>query len=112
MAKHRYLLEFGATPGNAETSGSDAGWTESFYESTDLTEEQAAARAYTLKNVRQAILTVGWRITAVRISRLDATNNLLRKGQLIKISPADAPGRYLPQGGTGNEQPWDAINLS
>lgn len=111
MPKHRYLFEFNATAGNAQTAGSDAGWTESWYDATDLTDEDAEDKGRLMAGGRSQVLTGGWQVSALRISRLDPTNNLLRKGRLIRFAPGGYAGSY-DMGAPMNEQPWDAINLS
>lgn len=112
MAKHRVLYEFASTPGEADTSGSDAGWTESWYDPTDSTNDAANLKALNFMRARLLLLDAGWRITAIRISVLDAGNNPLRKGILTKVTAANGRGAYDVQAGIDAEQPWDAINLA
>lgn len=112
MAKHRVLFEFSATPGNAATAGSDAGWTTAWYDPADLTDDNAAVKAIQLLNGRLPSLTAGWRCSAIRISQLDAQNNLLRKGRLIQFGGNVKAGTYPAVGGSVDEQPWDAVNLA
>lgn len=112
MPKHRVLMEFAAMPGSASTAGSDSGWTESFYDGTDSTDEVADTNARNLVYHRRGCLTSGWRVSAIRLSRLDNANNLLRKGRLIQLAPGQGQGLAGLAVPVPDEQPWDAINLS
>jgi hypothetical protein len=80
-----------------------------FYDPADSTDDVAAVNAENLAFYRRRVLTSGWRVTAVRLSQLDASNNVIRKGRLIKIPPANGVGTYPVN---ADEQPWDAINLA
>lgn len=114
MANHRVTLEFEATTGNPSTAGSRAGWSETFYRKVDESDSDALAAARTLASRRRLLLTEGWSLSAIRVSRLDVNANLIRRGVLYLVPPADQPGRY--NGGVVaagvDEQPYDAIDLS
>jgi len=112
VAKHRVLIEFASNPAILATAGSDAGWTESFYDPTDLTDDDAEAKARALINGRSPCLTVGWRAVAIRISQLDTANNLTRKGRLVKLVAPAGIGSYNRAMEGQDEQPWDSINLA
>lgn len=99
-------------PGAAATAGSDLGWTEAFYDPADATDQVCTENALNYLTARRNLLTPGWRAVAIRISQLDASNNLLRKGRLVQIVPANGVGTYALAGGVSDEQAWDAINLS
>lgn len=112
MARHRMMMEFAAMPGVTSTAGSDSGWTEAFYDGTDSTDDVADTNARNLAYHRRGCLTSGWRITAIRLSRLDNANNLLRKGRLIQLAPGQGQGLAGLAVPVPDEQPWDAINLA
>lgn len=112
MAKHRVLFEVNTASGEAATAGSDAGWTVSFYDPTDLTDEACEAKARRLLTALVRCLTKGYQYMAIRISQLDASNNLLRRGRLIQLAGGSAQGQYQGAAAGLDEQPWDAINLS
>jgi hypothetical protein len=110
MPSHKITFEFESTTGAAGTAGSKSGWSESWYENADRTDVQAAFSATVLAAARRRVLTTGWQLPSIRVSRLDVNNNLLRRGQLIFVPPADAPGFY--GGANIDEQPYDALEIS
>lgn len=110
MSTHKATFEFEATVGVTSTSGSKAGWSESWYDPSDETDNAAVATARALMNRRILLLTPGWTITAIRTSRLDANANLLRKGILTFIDPSDGKGQY--PGTAQDEQPYDALEVA
>jgi hypothetical protein len=115
MPKHKFTLLFQASLQAGPTSGGGYGWSESFYDGNDFTDDQASTRCQTYKNVRLALLSVGWSITQLRIAQLDAFNNPARKGLIINLAPQGNEGTYAGVGvggGSGPEQAFDAINIA
>jgi hypothetical protein len=115
MAKHKVTLNFGSATalgvGAAPaTAGSVAGWTESWYQSADLSDDAAQAGALKLALYRRGMLTPGWAIQSIRISQLDANANLLRRGRLVFVPPQVAAGFY--PGAAQDEPAYDALILS
>lgn len=110
MPRHKVTFEFEATTGAASTAGSKSGWSETFYDPSDTDDATCNNKANALAFDRRKLLTPGWSLNSVRISRLDAAANLLRQGRLVFYSPADAPGKF--PGGEGEEQPYDALEIS
>lgn len=109
MAKTRLTFAFESTVGANATSGSKAGWTETWYNPADQSPEGARFSGLALLNARVKLLTPGWTISEMRLSQLDASNNLTRRGQLVFIAPANGVGSYP---GTGqDEQPYDALEV-
>lgn len=109
MASHKLTFEFQSTVGALGTSGSNAGWTESWYRIPNETLSDMISQVDTLRRNRVKLLTPGWSLTAARISNLDANNNLVRKGTFVFYPPADAPGTY--SGDFIDEQPYDACEV-
>lgn len=117
MPAHRILHEFVASGvDNAGTAGSSAGWTETWYDPANISDEQAQLNAESYMSERLKLLTNGWGIQALRVSQLDAFNNLVRKGRLVQYNPKVMHGTYGNIVGHDaifvDEQPWDAINIS
>jgi hypothetical protein len=113
MARHKATLEFKATTGNSSTAGSQAGWTESWYDPVDSSDATSLAKTQRLRIARQTLLTMGWSVLAMRISQLDAGANLTRRGVVTFVAPADQPGTNL--GGANpslDEQPYDCLIVS
>lgn len=110
MPAHRITYDFESTTGIAATAGSKSGWSESWYIGTDQTDDVAEFQGTVLASARRGMLTPGWSLTSMRVSRLDAANNLLRKGRLVFFPPADSPGSY--RGTNQDEQPYDALEVS
>lgn len=114
MSAHRFTFEFEATTGNVNTAGSRAGWSETWYNRIDENEADALARGKALALLRKDVLTEGWSLSAIRISRLNAQANLIRRGLLYLEAPGNQPGFYnngvIAPG--IDEQPYDAIDLS
>ncbi len=110
MPRHKVTFNFEPNPESTGTAGARAGWSESWYDPEDLTDAAAEFSATILAARRRGLLTPGWNLSFMRISRLDAQNNLMRRGRLVFIPPQDAPGSY--PGANINEQAYDALVVS
>lgn len=107
MPRHKSTLIFQSAATSPETAGSTAGWSESWYDPDDVSDEAAELKTFALVLARKALLASGWSIQAIRISRLDANANLLRRGRLVFIPPDNGQGTYLVS--ISSEQPYDAL---
>jgi hypothetical protein len=126
MPAHKVTFEFEgsilqqASPGGVitqnSTLGTKSGWSESWYFQADQTEAEASSSALALSYWRKQILTVGWQITGIRLSRLDESSNLQRRGTLLQLGPTQGVGTFPASAGFSvddqNEQPYDALCVS
>jgi hypothetical protein len=104
---HKVTFEFESTTGSSITGGSKAGWSESWYDTEESEDADAAVAADALRLARRGMLTPGWAITGQRLARWTVATGLQRKAILSFYTGSDAIGLYpYPD---PDEQPYDAL---
>ncbi len=115
MAAHKLVFDFTPALGVAGqpiplTFGSLYGWSESWYDATNLTDAASLDVGTNYVATRRGLLTSGWRIRRFRTFGFPFT----RAGGKRNVAPADGVGTWpAPAGGAlADEQPYDTVVIN